>query len=658
MTSHVYPRSRLYVLLVAINNYPPPVTPLKGCVNDLQKVASYLEEESKDFEIHIRKLIDGEATKDNIVKAFYSHFEPANENDVILFYFSGHGTQEDADPIFWEIEQDHKFESLVCFDGYTISEGQAKFRLLADKELRYIIRKLSDKGSHIVTIFDCCHSGGNTRNGFFAKPGEVLERRMIYRERLSHAFPARPWTEFIFSETISLDDVKKSSIDHYLTEGKHIQLAACQNDESAFEVGGEGMFTKNLLEVLTRTEGLITYYDLQARIQNYMRYQFKQTPKAYVSGDNESSLFLGFLNKKGEAKPQYGNINFNETDGWVIDLGAMHGLSSSSVITITDDNGNRSYNAKIRDIYPTHAQLQFEKNEDLDTRITYKGYSSDYFFVTLNIYINAQDSAIKQDIQKTLSADPATTFMLVESPEQSDYCIEEQKKNILISRPEMSGVPIVQPVEYSHGNSATIIRNYLGHLSQFEFVKQLQNPNAFLFNKFPIDIFFYQKDAMQRETSLSLTDGEVVPNFVKHPSGNTGGSIRIKLKNTSDRKLYCALLYLTFNFAVHIKLLKEVVMGLEPNQEGWALDGKWIPLALEDEVVSFNYRESASILKIMASTSDFTQQVVRFEMPPLPGPLDPGHKGLSVSSSHYIPDVQDWITRNISVKIKNPDFHA
>jgi hypothetical protein len=632
------------------------VTPLKGCVNDLHKVASYLEKESKDFELNIRKLIDGDATKENIVKTFSAHFEPANNNDVVLFYFSGHGTQEDADPVFWGGEPDHKFESLVCYDGYTNVDGQAKFNLLADKELRYLISKLADKGSHIITIFDCCHSGGNTKNGFFAKAGEVLERRMICHEKLSHAFPARTWKDFIFSDTISFEDVKKSSIDQYLSEGKHIQLAACQSDESAFEVGGEGMFTKNLLEVLNRSEGSISYYDLQARIQNYMRYQFKQTPKAYVSGDNESSLFLGFLNKKGEGKPQYGNINFNETDGWVIDLGAMHGLSSKSVVTVSNATTNQNFSAKVSDVYPTHAQLQFDANDKLDKSLTYKGYSTEYFFVTLKIYINVQDPGIKDELHKVLISTGAATFTIVNTPEQADYCIEQRQKEIFISRPEMKGVPIIQPVELKPENSALIIRNYLVHLSQFEFVKKLQNPNAYLFSKFPIEIFFYQRNALEGEESIPVRGGEVVPGFVKNATGKPGGSIRIKLKNTSDRKLYCALLYLTFNFQVTVKLLKEVVVGLKPNEECWALDGGPIPLTLEDEVVSYNYRESATTLKTMVSTSDFTQQVVRFELPPLPSPLDPGHKGLAISTNSYTPDVEDWITQNIDIKIKNPDF--
>jgi len=58
----------------------------------------------------------------------------------------------------------------------------------------------------------------------------------------------------------------------------------------------------------------------------------------------------------------------------------------------------------------------------------------------------------------------------------------------------------------------------------------------------------------------------------------------------------------------------------------------------------------------MVSTSDLKQQVVRFEMPALPGPVGLRNKGLELSSNNYIPEVQDWISRNIDIKINNSDY--
>lgn len=622
----------------------------------MEKVALYLEKESRNFDIQIKKLINSEATKNNIVDTFAKHFEPVTKNDVVFFYFSGHGTQEDADPVFWLVEEDQKLESLVPYDGYTVSEGRHRFRLLADKELRFMISKLAKKEPHILTIFDCCHSGGNTRNGIVATPDmDVRERRLI--SRLSQAFPVRAWKEFIFSDAISLEDAKKNSIGQYLTEGKHIQLAACQHDESAFEMGGEGMFTKNLLEILTRCEGSVSYYDLQSRIQNYLRYQFRQTPKAYVVDDDESSLFLGFLNKQGKGKPLYGNINFNQTDGWVIDFGAMHGLSPESVVKVMADNGGDIGVAKVREVFGIYSQLQFEKEigDKLDEPLSYRGYSDGYFFASLKIHIDVKDATIKEDLAGALLTSSNKNLVQVEAESQADYLVRLDDKRIFISRPLMPAVPIVLPVDFRPGQSGAIIQNYLQHLSQFEFVKRLENQNSFLFSKFPVEIFVYQKNEQHVEQEIPAREGEVHPKFKKNGSSEKG-HVRIKLKNNSDRKLYCALLYLTFNFGVITKLIKGGVVKLDVNEEVWALNGEFIELGLEDEVLHYNYRESLTTLKLMVSTDDFNQQIVRFDMPELPGPMDPGDKGLKMGTKGYVPEIQDWITRNIDIKIQNPEF--
>lgn len=610
-----------------------------------------MQKETTDFEVHIHQLVNSEATKDSIVNAFKTHLAQAGSGDVVFIYFSGHGTQEEADAVWWSVEEDHKIESFVCYDGYTILDGKARFRLLADKELRYMIGNLAKKDTHIVAIFDCCHAGGNTRNAIVGDD-DLRERRLV--SRLSQAFPARAWSEFIFSDTISLEDVKKDSVGRYLTEGKHIQLAACQHDESAYETGGEGVFTKNLLEVLTRCEGSISYYDLQSRIQNYLRYQFRQTPKAYVAGEDESALFLGFLNKKGKGKPLYGNINFNLTDGWIIDFGTMHGLSHESTVRVVDDNGSDIGVAKIKEASGTYSRLQFEKDvgDKLNESGSYRGYSDGYFFSSLKVHVEVNDSSIKQDLTAALATSLNKNLVQVKSENEADYFVRAEANKIFISRPLMARVPIVRPVDFQPGQSGVIIKNYLQHISQFEFVKRLENPNSFLFSNFPVAILITQKNSQQEEVEIPIREGEVHPTFI---NGQTG-QVRIKLKNNSDRKLYCALLYLTFNFSVITKLLKGVVVKLDPNGEVWALDGEFIDLSLEEEVVKFNYRESLTTLKLMVSTDDFNQQVARFDLPELPGPLNPGDRGLNISSNNYIPEIQDWVTRNIDIKISNPDF--
>ena len=160
-------KPKLYALLVGINDYNENILlagkkvkfpELYGCVSDANKVRKYLKTESY-FETSIKLLEDHNATKAEIVRQFDDHLGKAGKDDTVLFYFSGHGTQEFADKSIFKSETDNRLESIACY----FSKSDDDF-LLADKELRWLIYKLSQKESHIVTIFDCCHSGDNTRN--------------------------------------------------------------------------------------------------------------------------------------------------------------------------------------------------------------------------------------------------------------------------------------------------------------------------------------------------------------------------------------------------------------------------------------------------------------------------------------------------------------
>ena len=78
----------------------------------------------------------------------------------------------------------------------------------------------------------------------------------------------------------------------------------------------------------------------------------------------------------------------------------------------------------------------------------------------------------------------------------------------------------------------------------------------------------------------------------------------------------------------------------------------------KEEMIAYphHYRESVSYLKLIVSTGDFKQQATRFEMPPLPKPMEPpapGTRGLDTDA--YNPgSIEDWTTRLITVRIRNP----
>lgn len=83
----------------------------------------------------IRVLIDEDATRTNIISAMRQTFLKADENDVVLLYFSGHGLQGSFLP--------------VDFDGYN--------NRLKHEEVKAIFAET--KAKHKLCLADACHSG-------------------------------------------------------------------------------------------------------------------------------------------------------------------------------------------------------------------------------------------------------------------------------------------------------------------------------------------------------------------------------------------------------------------------------------------------------------------------------------------------------------------
>ena len=251
---------QIYALLVGIDQYPNPIPTLQGCVNDIEAFAEYLTGriavDQRD-QLHLKMLKNHEATRQAIIDDFRSHLGQAQQDDVALFYYSGHGSQEQSPPEFWHVEPDRLNETLVCWDSRT--EGGWD---LADKELAKLIAELDAKSPHIVLILDCCHSGSGTR-------GESLETAV---RRLQTDYRRRPLDTYLFApeELTKLAESRAPSEPQRdwlnLPTGRHIVFSACLDSEEAKEYYGDGQhrgaFSYFLLQTLAQTNGSLTYRDL------------------------------------------------------------------------------------------------------------------------------------------------------------------------------------------------------------------------------------------------------------------------------------------------------------------------------------------------------------------------------------------------------------
>ncbi len=647
-------KPRLYALLVGIDQYQPPVGPLEGCLNDLSRMLDYLKANTGDFQFSYQALENEAATKANIIKGFREFLTGAGPGDTAFFYYSGHGTQEEADPGIWRFETDKKLEALVCYDGILETGGGTEFNLLADKELRYLIHELSEKGPNVITIFDCCHSGGNTRNDYIGEQREGIRQRRYTPSRLSKACPRRPWEQFLFAGKVSPQSLKIKPLPEVLPVGRHIQLAACQSGQSAYEQNGKGAFTSGLIQLLEATGGQITYYDLAYRLRFLLKKTFDQSPQFYVGGDSEGELFQGFLGRKVNSSSMNGNVVYNQKMGWILDLGGMHGINESiRQVRVNAVGGNTFMTARVSRIRPDHSILEFDgaTQSQLKPGEVYKaGLEGGLLSEPLQIVLEGADEALAP-LRKALEEHKGVS--VVEPGTAADYMVRVKEGKYFITPPGQPAQPLVKPVEGIGSAGAATVAAYLRHISRWSFIRSLHNPDTFLFDGHPVKMEFFRVQPGGSMKPLSIEGDEVKTEYEKR-GGEWSGSIRVKLTNQHDGPLYVSLLFLSINFQVYPYLLSDSVILMEPGREAWVFEGKEIELDFPQQVADYKMPYSPAYFKLIAGTQEF--DLSRFEQPPLPAPTAGDAAQLrSIKLPGAFQAVgDDWITRLVALMVRNP----
>lgn len=128
-------------LVVGLNDYEN--APLEGCVNDAVKMQTILTKNgdgSPNFQV---KPILGSSERSQLRRAIEELFQ--GENDVALFYFSGHGLLKSTGGY------------IVTTDAKSYDEGVSMEEII--KYANY--SKAKDK----IIILDCCHSGNMANIG-------------------------------------------------------------------------------------------------------------------------------------------------------------------------------------------------------------------------------------------------------------------------------------------------------------------------------------------------------------------------------------------------------------------------------------------------------------------------------------------------------------
>jgi uncharacterized caspase-like protein len=245
-----------WAVVVGVNQYPHGgrhYPNLNYAVNDAKQVAEKL----RDLGFEVKLLLDKDAARQHIIKTLADEVGAnAKENDRIVFYFAGHGaTKEKADK-----------SNMGYILPYDFDPSQHAATAISMQQLRDISSEI--KAKHMLYAMDSCFSGG-----LLASRGKQPTQG----------------TGFQY-----LTNITKTRA--------HVVITAGGKDQTVKEDDGSGVFTKILVEALSKSsrmpwsqDGFLTAMDLASYIKKRVPdLSPNQTPQ-YGTLDGEGDVVLNIF---------------------------------------------------------------------------------------------------------------------------------------------------------------------------------------------------------------------------------------------------------------------------------------------------------------------------------------------------------------------------
>lgn len=631
----------LYGLFVGIDRYHPPVPPLGGCVNDIESLAGLLGELAGggDFRPEFRSLRDADATRAAVINEFHTHLGRAGPDDVALFCYSGHGSQEDAPPEFWHLEPDRLDETLVLYDSREPGQWD-----LADKELAVLVAEVAGRGAHVACILDCCHSGSGTRaaldDGVAVRHAPTDRRRRPADSFLAGALPRSQG-----------DDKQAYSGWTVLPRGRHVLLAACQASETAKEVREDGRqhgaFTAAILAVVRQTRGAVSYRDLVKRAEAQVRLRVaQQVPQ--LEANDAADVRQAFLGGSARRLRPHFTLRKDRSLGWVIDGGAMHGIAGPSggettCLAIFDpdaalenwgDPGSALAVAEVTEVRPELSVVAVQvRDGTLDPAKAYRAVVTATPLPALGVLLAGDDAALALVRQALAGAGEQGkgSLLVREAVTQDDAAlrIEAFGQGYCISR-ALSDRRLVSEINGATVQSARLAVEQLEHVARWEAVARLANPGSRLGDT-PVDVIVHQR---RRDPAGTWVWEELDPRRdirleYLHVDGKwEAPRLRIELRNRSASALHCALLWLGEDYLVDSTGLVPAGVELVPAGSSYAVNGgRDIYASVPKGKWEQGHTEVRDVLKLLVSTAPFDARL--FEQDGLEAPAR-AHRGAAI----------------------------
>ncbi len=666
---------KIYALFVGIDNYHPNsrgVNSLNGCVNDIKAIEAYLRQRiatDNQWELVEKTLTNDLATRQAVIDGFLQHLCQADSEDVVLFYYAGHGSEETVPEFFRKEERDGKIQTLVCYDSRT-TEGQD----LADKELNYLIEQVAKKNPHILIILDSCHSGTATRDP------EVVERQTNpdgkVRELKDFLFP-QEWLDYRVSKSY------KPPI--------HVAISACRNFQTAKEYKGSngqprGAFSYFLTEALQTTNGSLSYTNLVQDINALITGKVKeQSPQIEANSDDLIKTFLG--GAAGEPITHFTFTYDSETHrNWVINGGILHGIHPTSEgetrVAIFPPGSTPEQlreidkaicEATLTEVFTEVSIAEIIGNSNqLSKDKPYWAIVTSVPLPQLKVYFQGDDEGVKLARKELSTVDAGKSSLFVretKSLNDADYYLEAINNQYWIKQPA-DKQPLVAPVPevpdtqgYTQQRANQIIKR-LEHIARWKNILELKTPPT------------SQIKAGDVEMEVIVTNGDKPSSSKTKVSGLRGEytwkdnqseppEVKIKVTNKSDKQLFFQVIELAGDYEIAVPEFFEERSSIRLSS-GNIAEGEELELEIPRAYLNNGITEYDEIFKLIVSTGDFNASLLQqpgLDSPPpvnrssdLSGTLNLLMDKVYTRQTSRKKDkfIDNWMTQSVKITLVKP----
>lgn len=279
-------------LLVGINYTNTKENELFGCINDILNMNEFLIKYCNYLPENIRILTDKTSilpTKDNIIKNIEWLTSDVNENDTLIFQYSGHGDYI-KDKNKKSDESDKRDERIIPIDA--LKNGE----IIDDWLYSNLVLKIPEK-TNLWCFFDCCFSG-TSLDLMYNCIYKLKNKTNNKTNKENFVYKSEEWSDkFNFSKENS-----KSII------GNVCEFSGCTDKETSEDATinkiDQGAFTFCLLKFLTNhliekdgkkefPNGKIKLKDVLKEINAYLKvYGFRQNSQLSVGKESDFDRFF------------------------------------------------------------------------------------------------------------------------------------------------------------------------------------------------------------------------------------------------------------------------------------------------------------------------------------------------------------------------------